>query len=359
MGEDDTPRDISRLTVPQAARQLGISPEAVRNRLSRGTLNSIKESGTVYVLLQTDRTRHTDDIPNDIPEALVVEMRGRIESLERQLEQANERDRENRRIIAALTSRIPELPPATPGGSIEPRPSPGQATPSPAGQVAPDARDGMADEEQRHFWRQVRRTGFLSFIFVLWVLSIGGVGLIPLLVPSFPTSQVRSGWGNAWLAVFLVPIVFGYVYGAFRPPRWARGALTQGRIPPFVQLVYVALVTGVGAAIVSLTLIGFVYNSSRAGVPLDVALLYEVVPALGLLLATTFFVLSTMLIGVARSRKREGQRGVAASPAPDGAHPTTWSPRQQAIIGLVGTTITALLTFIGVVIQVLAGKGGG
>jgi hypothetical protein len=100
---------MSRLTVPEAARQLGISPEAVRNRLSRGTLKSVKESGTVYVLLQTDRTRHTDGIPSDIPEALVVEMRGRIESLERQLEQANERDRENRRIIAALTSRIPAI----------------------------------------------------------------------------------------------------------------------------------------------------------------------------------------------------------------------------------------------------------
>jgi hypothetical protein len=34
-------------------------------------------------------------------------MRGCIESLERQLEQANECDRENRRIIAALTQRIP------------------------------------------------------------------------------------------------------------------------------------------------------------------------------------------------------------------------------------------------------------
>jgi hypothetical protein len=36
-------------------------------------------------------------------------MRGRIESLERQLERANERDRENRRIIAALTSRMPAI----------------------------------------------------------------------------------------------------------------------------------------------------------------------------------------------------------------------------------------------------------
>jgi hypothetical protein len=120
VGEGDTPRDVSRLTVPQAARQLGISPEAVRNRLSRGTLKSVKESGTVYVLLETNRTRHTDDIPNDTPQALVVEMRGRIESLERQLEQANERDRENRRIIAALTSRIPAIEAAEAPQSPEP-----------------------------------------------------------------------------------------------------------------------------------------------------------------------------------------------------------------------------------------------
>jgi hypothetical protein len=35
-----------------------------------------------------------------------------VAHLRKQLEQANERDRENRRIIAALTTRIPELPPA-------------------------------------------------------------------------------------------------------------------------------------------------------------------------------------------------------------------------------------------------------
>jgi hypothetical protein len=36
-------------------------------------------------------------------------MQGRIDSLERQLEEAAERDRENRRIIVALTSRIPAI----------------------------------------------------------------------------------------------------------------------------------------------------------------------------------------------------------------------------------------------------------
>src|ERR671911_684721 len=62
-----TPPGISRLTVPEAARALGISPEAIRNRLSRRTLNSVKEDGTVYVLLEADRLRHTDDTSDGTP----------------------------------------------------------------------------------------------------------------------------------------------------------------------------------------------------------------------------------------------------------------------------------------------------
>jgi hypothetical protein len=138
VGESDTPHDISRYTVPEAAQVLGISPEAVRNRLSRGTLKSVKEAGTVYVLLETDRTRHTGDRPNDrstdTPPELVDQMQARIDSLERQLEQANERDRENRRIIAALTSRIPaiEAPQATTGGAETAEEEPERAEPHPA-----------------------------------------------------------------------------------------------------------------------------------------------------------------------------------------------------------------------------------
>ena len=94
MGVADTPSDISRLTVPEAAQALGISPEAVRNRLSRGTLKSVKESGTVYVLLETDRPRHTGDIPTDRPHdisrELLAELRDRVSFLERLLEEERE-----------------------------------------------------------------------------------------------------------------------------------------------------------------------------------------------------------------------------------------------------------------------------
>jgi hypothetical protein len=119
----DPPTDISRLTVPEAARALGISPEAVRNRLSRGTLDSIKENGTVYVLLENDMARSTTDTPNDRPRSTagtpgdtpaahvaLVAAKGETTNLLRsQLEAEREANRENRRIIAGLVQRVPEL----------------------------------------------------------------------------------------------------------------------------------------------------------------------------------------------------------------------------------------------------------
>jgi hypothetical protein len=52
--------DKRRVTVAEAAEILGITAEAVRTRIKRGKLNSVKEppnrTGTVYVLLETDQT---------------------------------------------------------------------------------------------------------------------------------------------------------------------------------------------------------------------------------------------------------------------------------------------------------------
>jgi hypothetical protein len=124
----EIPPDISRYTVRDAADILGITTGAVRNRLSRGTLRSIKEHGTVYVLLPADIPRATaqtsQGIPSGIPSDIALEaMRGRIDDLRSQLEAEREANRENRRIIAMLASRVPELeaPP-------EPRDSPQTAT---------------------------------------------------------------------------------------------------------------------------------------------------------------------------------------------------------------------------------------
>ena len=69
MGEDrstfERRQDRRRVTVAEASEILGITAEAVRTRIKRGKLDSVKEppdrTGTVYVLLQTDQTRPNVD----------------------------------------------------------------------------------------------------------------------------------------------------------------------------------------------------------------------------------------------------------------------------------------------------------
>jgi hypothetical protein len=151
VGEDRTPPK-HRTTVAEAAEILGISAEAVRGRIRRGTLPVERESGTVYVLLDhpskdrttADQPRTTGDQPDDRTDLLIAELQDRVRSLE-------EANRENRRIIAALTSRIPAIeapqeatdPPETVEGEPE------RAEPHP---TTGGAQEGV---QRRSWWRRV------------------------------------------------------------------------------------------------------------------------------------------------------------------------------------------------------------
>lgn len=106
-----------RVTVAEAATLLGISEEAVRSRLKRGTLPKEKaRNGTVLVVLGTEGSslgygRPTTGQRTD-PSAqteLVEALRDQVSFLRQQLEQEREANRENRRIIAGLVQRVPEL----------------------------------------------------------------------------------------------------------------------------------------------------------------------------------------------------------------------------------------------------------
>jgi hypothetical protein len=83
--------------------------EAVRSRIKGGTLENTKEGATVYVLLSPDLAP-----PEQRPDALLDAKDETIALLREQLEAQRRANEENRRIIAALTSRIPELRPAVP-----------------------------------------------------------------------------------------------------------------------------------------------------------------------------------------------------------------------------------------------------
>jgi hypothetical protein len=145
--ENDTERNTARYTVTEAADMLGISAGAVRNRLSRGTLAKVKEGGTVYALLPADMSRTTTAIPTDMSQsasdALISEMRERITSLERQLEQERQANSEHRRLLAAALERIPP--------QLEPSEAPERDAPTDAPTEAPE---GSQESVQRPWWRR-------------------------------------------------------------------------------------------------------------------------------------------------------------------------------------------------------------
>jgi hypothetical protein len=148
VGEDRTPPK-RRTTVSEAAGILGISAEAVRGRIRRGTLPVERESGAVYVLLEgepqdrttDDQPRTTAGQPNDRTDLLIAELQDRVRSLE-------EANRENRRIIAALTSRIPAI--EAPSEADAPQsPEPGEQ-----GEGRGNAPQQPQTGPQRPWWRR-------------------------------------------------------------------------------------------------------------------------------------------------------------------------------------------------------------
>ena len=92
-------------TVSEAARVLGITEAAVRARINRGKLESEKVDNTVYVRLDSDATLVNVGGQTALMEAL----RDQVSMLKQQLNTEQAASGELRRIIAALTSRIPEL----------------------------------------------------------------------------------------------------------------------------------------------------------------------------------------------------------------------------------------------------------
>ena len=89
---------------------MGVSVDAMRSRIKRGTIAHVREGGRVYVLLGADQGTTSHDQPTDRPgepNALISEMRGRIEDLREQLEAERQAHAEARRIIAGLVERVP------------------------------------------------------------------------------------------------------------------------------------------------------------------------------------------------------------------------------------------------------------
>ncbi len=97
-----------RLTVQQAASILGITVDAIRQRVRRESLESEKVDGRVYVWLVDDEYADKSKSSAEGSELFEV-LREEVEDLRSRLDREQEANRENRRIIARLMDRIPEI----------------------------------------------------------------------------------------------------------------------------------------------------------------------------------------------------------------------------------------------------------
>jgi len=143
----------TQVTVAEAAQLLSLSAEAVRSRVQRGTLRSVKENSTVYVLLDVAQTRpdaaQTDEgagtqthLSGDQTE-FISSLQEHIDWLRREVERKDT-------LLMSLMQRIPELeaPP-------EKQESPRTAYEEPYSTHAPPVPETPVSDAQhkRSWWR--------------------------------------------------------------------------------------------------------------------------------------------------------------------------------------------------------------
>jgi predicted ArsR family transcriptional regulator len=155
-----------RVTVAQAAVLLGLSEDAVRSRLKRGTLGKEKDAdGTVFVVLGAngrpgrpttngDRPTTGQTTGHTTDQSALALMQAHLDSLGEQLtyvrdqlDQEREANRENRRIIAGLVQRVPEL--EAPRNGYE------TAAEDAGGVERPFTEEAQEAPERRSWWRRM------------------------------------------------------------------------------------------------------------------------------------------------------------------------------------------------------------
>ncbi len=155
---------LDRVTVAEAAQRLSVKEQAIRKRISRGTLQHDKdEDGRVYVYLYS--------VPQDEVQSIDTQANTHLEALVDTLQEQNRFLREELArkdaILLNMTEAMKALtPPAQQEQSPSPtdapsdtRESPGTATPQP-GRVEPqapleDATPEESAQERRSWWQRM------------------------------------------------------------------------------------------------------------------------------------------------------------------------------------------------------------
>ncbi len=147
------------MSLREASEILGVSVEAVRKRVKRDSLRSDKgPDGRVYVYLDAG-----GDAPHPEPEVessekveMVGELRDRVRSLERMLEQEQEARTEERRRHDTLMAQLMQRIPAIEASEAPDEPGAPQTAEEEQGRGEPRSGAGEAQEGvRRPWWRRV------------------------------------------------------------------------------------------------------------------------------------------------------------------------------------------------------------
>lgn len=139
-----------RMSVSEAAKALSVSPQAIRNRIKRESIQHGKdeETGQTYVYIDLEQEGNTGDNGRDngVDNPYIEALKSQIEELKRDKEQLREEARRKDHLLAAALERIPaiEAPAADSIDATEPRESAVPASETEGkGQVPEDPADGQ------------------------------------------------------------------------------------------------------------------------------------------------------------------------------------------------------------------------
>jgi hypothetical protein len=156
---------VLRVTIREAAHRLGVTEAAIRKRIQRGSLSKeLGSDGRVYVYLDLSQDMSHPESQVD-REALLEAKEETIRTLREQLDAERRANEENRRLLAALIQRVPELeaPQERPGAPETPSEGPERAEPRPATGGSQDGYERPRDTAEfpvrgsltRPWWRRV------------------------------------------------------------------------------------------------------------------------------------------------------------------------------------------------------------
>jgi predicted ArsR family transcriptional regulator len=137
-----------RVTVQEAARQLGITESAVRKRVQRKLLKHDKEpDGRLYVYLDT-RDTGRDEVRDSSYDMLVRRLENENEFLRRELERKDT-------ILLNMTEAMKAIAPPAQEGASDERESPETVEEAPDRAEPQSATGGAQEGARRPWWRRV------------------------------------------------------------------------------------------------------------------------------------------------------------------------------------------------------------